>query len=58
MTVTVIGAGLSGCEAAWQLAQRGVDVVLYEMKPEKKTPQPSNGADRPICGAADTFPAA
>jgi methylenetetrahydrofolate--tRNA-(uracil-5-)-methyltransferase len=38
MTVTVIGAGLAGCEAAWQLAQRGVDVTLCEMKPEKKTP--------------------
>ena len=36
--VTVIGAGLAGCEAAWQLAQRGIDVTLREMKPEKKTP--------------------
>ena len=36
--VTVIGAGLSGCEAAWQLAQRGVSVTLREMKPHKKTP--------------------
>ena len=35
---TVIGAGLAGCEAAWQLAQRGVQVTLYEMKPEKYTP--------------------
>lgn len=34
----VIGAGLAGCEAAWQLAERGVDVTLFEMKPEKKTP--------------------
>ena len=38
MHVTVIGAGLAGCEAAWQLAQRGIDVTLREMKPEKKTP--------------------
>lgn len=38
MNVTVIGAGLAGCEAAWQLAQRGVAVTLREMKPEKKTP--------------------
>lgn len=38
MSVTVIGAGLAGCEAAWQLAQRGVPVVLYEMKPQKKSP--------------------
>jgi len=37
-TVKVIGAGLAGAEAAWQLAQRGVGVELYEMKPEKKTP--------------------
>ena len=36
--VTVIGAGLAGSEAAWQLAQRGIDVTLREMKPEKKTP--------------------
>ena len=35
---TVIGAGLAGCEAAWQLAQRGVQVTLREMKPEKYTP--------------------
>ncbi len=36
--VKVIGAGLAGSEAAWQLAQRGVTVQLYEMKPEKKSP--------------------
>lgn len=36
--VTVIGAGLAGCEAAWQLAQRGIPVVLHEMKPQKMTP--------------------
>ncbi|WP_455582427.1 methylenetetrahydrofolate--tRNA-(uracil(54)-C(5))-methyltransferase (FADH(2)-oxidizing) TrmFO [Dysosmobacter sp.] len=38
MQVTVIGAGLAGSECAWQLAQRGVDVILWEMKPQKKTP--------------------
>ena len=38
MTVKVIGAGLSGSEAAWQLAQRGINVQLYEMKPRKMTP--------------------
>ena len=38
MVVKVIGAGLAGCEAAWQLAQRGIDVALYEMKPQKMTP--------------------
>ena len=37
-TVTVIGAGLAGCEAAWQLAKRGVPVRLIEMKPQKMTP--------------------
>ena len=38
MKVKVIGAGLAGCEAAWQLAQRGISVELYEMKPHKMTP--------------------
>ena len=38
MTVKVIGAGLAGSEAAWQLAQRGFDVQLYEMKPHKMSP--------------------
>ncbi len=38
MNVTVIGAGLAGCEAAWQLAQRGISVTLREMKPDKMTP--------------------
>ncbi len=37
-SVCVIGAGLAGCEAAWQLAHRGIPVSLYEMKPHKKTP--------------------
>ena len=36
--VKVVGAGLAGAEAAWQLAQRGIRVELYEMKPEKKSP--------------------
>ena len=36
--VKVIGAGLAGAEAAWQLAQRNVPVELYEMKPNKKSP--------------------
>ena len=36
--VTVIGAGLAGCEAAWQLAERGICVNLIEMKPAKFTP--------------------
>ena len=35
---TVIGAGLAGCEAAFQLAKRGIPVTLYEMKPKQFTP--------------------
>ncbi|MBQ4039726.1 MAG: methylenetetrahydrofolate--tRNA-(uracil(54)-C(5))-methyltransferase (FADH(2)-oxidizing) TrmFO [Oscillospiraceae bacterium] len=38
MKVKVIGAGLAGCEAAWQLAKRGIEVELTEMKPKKRTP--------------------
>ena len=37
-SVTVVGAGLAGCEAAWQCAKRGAKVTLYEMKPLKKSP--------------------
>ena len=38
MSVQVIGAGLAGCEAAWQLAKRGIEVTLIDMKPTKRTP--------------------
>ncbi len=38
MNVKVIGAGLAGSEAAWQLANRGIQVTLYEMKPKKMSP--------------------
>ncbi len=38
MKVKVIGAGLAGCEAAWQLAARGLQVELHEMKPHKMSP--------------------
>ena len=38
MKVKVIGAGLAGSEAAWQLAKRGISVELYEMKPDKMSP--------------------
>lgn len=38
MKVNIIGAGLAGCEAAWQIAKRGGKVALFEMKPIKKTP--------------------
>jgi methylenetetrahydrofolate--tRNA-(uracil-5-)-methyltransferase len=49
-TVTVIGAGLAGCEAAWQLARRGVAVTLYEMKPRKMTPaHKSEGFAELVC---------
>lgn len=37
-SVIVIGAGLSGCEATWQIAKRGGRVVLYEMKPQRYSP--------------------
>ena len=37
-TATVIGAGLAGCEAAWQLAQKGIQVRLIEMKPVRMSP--------------------
>ncbi len=38
MKVSVIGGGLAGSEAAWQVAQRGIAVDLYEMRPQKQTP--------------------
>lgn len=37
-TITIVGAGLAGCEAAWQAARRGLTVTLYEMKPGKFSP--------------------
>lgn len=39
---TVIGAGLAGCEAAWQIAEAGYNVTLLEMKPEKFSPAHKN----------------
>src|SRR5579863_9599633 len=36
-SVKIIGAGLAGCEAAWQCARRGLEVELYEMRPVKST---------------------
>jgi methylenetetrahydrofolate--tRNA-(uracil-5-)-methyltransferase len=41
--VTIVGGGLAGCEAAWQLARRGVGVDLYEMRPQKPTPVHQTG---------------
>ena len=43
MKVKVIGAGLAGSEAAWQLANRGLEVELYEMRPVKKSPAHHTG---------------
>ena len=40
--ITIIGGGLAGCEAAYQIAKRGVKVKLYEMKPKKFSPAHSN----------------
>src|SRR5271163_3875298 len=42
--VTVVGGGLAGCEAAWQLAERGIDVRLVEQKPLARTPAQSSDA--------------
>ncbi len=48
--IRVIGAGLAGCEAAWQAAERGVFVELYEMKPKKYTPAHHNeGFSELVC---------
>ena len=48
--VTVIGAGLAGCEAAWQLASRGIPVALYEMKPACHSPaHHMNGFAELVC---------
>ena len=41
--VSVVGGGLAGCECAWQLARRGVPVVLWEMRPERSTPAHKTG---------------
>ncbi len=50
VTVKVIGAGLAGCEAAWQAARLGVNVILYEMKPKKHTPaHHSDGMAELVC---------
>lgn len=42
MSINVIGAGLAGCEAAWQIAEAGIEVELYEMKPIKFSPAHHN----------------
>ena len=40
--ITIIGGGLAGCEAAYQIAKKGIKVKLYEMKPIKFSPAHSN----------------
>ena len=48
--INVIGAGLAGCEAAWQAARMGIKVDLYEMKPNKKSPaHSSDGFAELVC---------
>ncbi len=48
--VTVIGAGLAGSEAAWQIARRGIKVRLFEQKPEKRSPaHKSDGFAELVC---------
>ncbi|WP_312641976.1 methylenetetrahydrofolate--tRNA-(uracil(54)-C(5))-methyltransferase (FADH(2)-oxidizing) TrmFO [Hydrogenoanaerobacterium sp.] len=50
MSVSVIGAGLAGCEAAWQLANHGIKVRLHEMKPQKFSPAHKyNGFAELVC---------
>lgn len=50
MKINVLGAGLAGCEAAWQAARRGCQVRLFEMKPTKKSPAHSyNGYAELVC---------
>lgn len=41
-SIHIIGGGLAGCEAAWQIAQRGIPVILHEMKPVKFSPAHKN----------------
>ena len=49
-SVTIVGGGLAGCEAAWQLAERGIDVELLEQKPKKRTPaQTGDGLAELVC---------
>lgn len=49
-SVTIVGGGLAGCECAFQLAARGVDVTLIEQKPERRTPaQTGDGLAELVC---------
>jgi methylenetetrahydrofolate--tRNA-(uracil-5-)-methyltransferase len=54
VTASVVGGGLAGCEAAWALAERGVDVVLREMRPTRRTPaHQTDGLAEIVC--SNTF---
>ena len=50
--VAVVGGGAAGCEAAWQLARRGVPVRLYEMRPRRLTPAHTTDRLAEITGSA------
>ncbi|MBW2688789.1 MAG: FAD-dependent oxidoreductase, partial [Deltaproteobacteria bacterium] len=41
--VSIIGAGIAGCEAAWQIARQGIPVELFEMRPQRMTPAHQSG---------------
>lgn len=41
--IHILGGGLAGCEAAWQIARAGYDCVLFEMRPVRPTPAHKNG---------------
>jgi methylenetetrahydrofolate--tRNA-(uracil-5-)-methyltransferase len=43
LKIKIVGAGLAGCEAAWQCARRGIEVELYEMRPRRSTPAHQTG---------------
>ncbi len=52
--VAIVGGGLAGCEAAWQIAEAGFRVALYEMRPHKKSPaHQSNQLAELVC--SNTF---
>ena len=59
MTITIIGGGLAGCEAAWQAASRGCRVVLHEMKPQRFSPAHSSAdlAERNVLRTRSNNPA-
>ena len=49
MRARVIGAGLAGCEAAWRLANEGIEVELCDIKPEGRTPAHHSGKFGELC---------